>query len=187
MLNAAKQAWRERRATVPIGRSQGKGRRTLLSTFRNHPEAFDHVFVAAYDTPLGPNAKRKMKEMRAVEAHDNANRIHVTDFRNAWGYQGGWGIEAGYWLIDVDLRTTLKSPKIWGYAKAQTPLSVLKVDDEQSVTIAIHNSALCVPAYPRGLNLSDAEKADVITAVQRLTKRKSATSDRKSTRLNSSH
>lgn len=135
--------------------------RTLLAACRERPDAFQHVYVAAYDENLSDRASKLMRSVKSG-AQPAVPGLAVSEFRNAWGFQFE-KVPEGAWLISLNCRRKDK-PHFDGCAKA-TGLH-LKIARESDLTIALRG-VVPAPGSSARLPISAAEKESLTSNAHR--------------------
>ncbi len=163
-LRAAKSRWDARPNLQPIEHAN----HGILSLCRTNPTLFRDVYLAVYDSDLGPGAKLALRQLQK-EAKGSRPGLSAASFKNAWGYQYESGMKAGMWLIDLDGRKG-KAPRVGGTCQVVSPMLQIKVRKEAPLTIAVPGP-LRLAGFAKPLKLSRQDKADLIAAADVILKR----------------
>ena len=155
----------ERRAGLPrpFTRRALKSK-TLLAAFKEAPELFDSVYVAAYWNSLDPGGKAELRRLQVQAAASGADPKSAV-FRKAWGYQFEAAPPAGAWLVALDCKHS--EPKVWGASQVPTPVVAMAVPDEYDLYPTIRG-VITVPGATQNLRISAEEKAKFVTIARKL-------------------
>lgn len=151
MLREARARWALRPHVASFATRGGRAG-GLLARCRRSPELFENVYAAIYDRGLSDDAGEKVRQLNRGAA--SAEGISRTDFGSIGAYED-WDhvFPDGAWLVDVDMRPTLKQPRISTY-KVHDPVVMLPSLD-------------LVLAVARRIVLAPDGKPEVITADDR--------------------
>ena len=140
--------------------------RNLLSACREAPELFSSVVVCPYDTDLGEEGRKALRQLQRQAANGPAE-LGVGSFRSSWGYQFDSSPPDGSWIIDLDCKGDI--PIVHGASRVPIPAYRLKADGENDVTVTVRGVVSVVGA--RGeFKISKQDRLDLSSVAKTLLK-----------------
>ncbi len=140
--------------------------KSLLSACREAPELFSSVVVCPYDTNLGEEGRKVLRQLH-LQASDERAELGVASFRRSWAYQFESPPPDGSWIIDLDCKGD--QPIIHGASKVPTPAYRLKADGENDVTVTVRG-VVSVPGARGEFKISKQDRADLASVAKAILK-----------------
>ena len=139
---------------------------SLLSACREAPELFSSVVVCPYDTSLGEEGRKALRQLHRQASNEHAE-LGVASFRSSWGYQFEAPPPDGSWIVDLDCKGD--HPVVHGASRVPTPAYRLKADGENDVTVTVRG-VVSVSGARGKFKISKEERTDVASVAKALLK-----------------
>jgi hypothetical protein len=155
----------ERRASDPPTPARRRlAAKSLLAACREAPELFSSVVVCPYDSDLGKEGRKALRQLHRQASDDDA-QLGVAGFRRSWGYQFEEPPPDGSWIIDLDCKKA--RPVVYGASRVQTPAYRLKAEGENDVTVTVRG-VVTVPGAHGAFKISKQDRDDIVSVAKPL-------------------
>lgn len=155
----------ERRASDPPPPAKRRlAAKSLLAACREAPELFSSVVVCPYDSDLGEQGRKALRQLQRQASDDDA-QLGVAGFRRSWGYQFEDPPPDGSWIIDLDCKKA--RPVVHGASKVPIPAYRLKAEGENDVTVTVRG-VVTVPGAHGAFRISKQDRDDIVSVAKPL-------------------